>query len=213
MRIGYFGGSFDPPHRAHLLAAILAQGSFGLDHVLLAPTGRQPLKTAGAAAPFADRLRMVQLLCEGHPGLLASAIDGPHPDGEPNYTVDTLRALRASLHTSLPGPSLSQAGADTPPELFAIVGADAFLGLPHWRDPAELLRLAQWVVISRPGFALDAEALHLTPTQRSAVHLLPGLRENLSATGLRRRLHDNEDCRTLIPPKVLAYLQAHNLYR
>ncbi len=103
--------------------------------------------------------------------------------------------------------------ATSGPELFAIVGADAFLGLGQWRESAELLRLAQWVVISRPGFALESESLRLTAVQRAAVHLLPGLDDRLSATELRRRLHAGEDCRTLIPPAVLAYLEARNLYR
>lgn len=213
MRVGYFGGSFDPPHRAHLLAAELARQRFALDRVLLAPTGRQPLKTGGAQAPFADRLHMVELLCEGHPGLEASALDGPRPDGEPNYTVDTLRRLRLLLESSPHSPPLAPPRAATAPELFAIVGADAFLGLPNWRDPAELLRLAQWIVISRPGFALHTVTVGLTPAQRSAVHLLAGLHEPLSATELRHRLHAGQDCRTLIPPGVLSYLEAKDLYR
>ena len=226
MRIGYLGGSFDPPHRAHLRVAELARTHFGLDRILLAPTGRQPLKSTGAQAPFADRLRMVELLCEGQPGLEASAIDGPRPDGEPNYTVDTLRRLRAALaivaptgtaledsaHPSHPAPT---AAADS--ELFAIVGADAFLGMGQWRDPAELFRLAQWIVISRPGFPVnspaESEALRLTPAQRAAVHLLPGLHERLSATDLRRRLRAGEDCGTSIPPAVLQYMEDRHLYR
>ena len=219
MRVGYFGGSFDPPHRAHLLAAELARQRFSLERVLLAPTGRQPLKTGGAEAPFPDRLRMVELLCEGHPGLEASAIDGPLPDGEPNYTIDTLRRLRMALAAPpqpLPRPAPDRAlptDALSGPEIFAIVGADAFLGLQQWRDSAQLLRLAQWVVISRPGFSLEGESLPLTPSQRAAVHVLPDLDDRLSATELRRRLHAGEDCRTLIPPGVLAYLEARNLYR
>ena len=203
MRVGYFGGSFDPPHRAHLLAAELARRSFALDVVLLAPTGRQPLKSGGAQAPFPDRLRMVELLCGGHPGLEASAVDGPRLAGEPNYTIDTLRRLRSELG----------AAASGAPELFAIAGADAFLGLRQWREPDELLRLAQWIVISRPGFPLESESLRLTLEQRAAVHLLPGLDERVSATELRRRLHAGEDCRHLIPEDVLQYLEAQNLYR
>ena len=215
MRLGYFGGSFDPPHRAHWRVAELARRHFGLHRVLLAPTGRQPLKSAGAEASFADRLRMVELLCKGHPGLEASAIDSPRPAGEANYTVDTLRRLRSSLAAPT-GPQVPT-GSRNPnfpviPQIFAIVGADAFLSLRHWREPAELLRLAQWIVVSRPGFALETGTLGLTPTERSAVHLLPGLDDLLSATALRSRLHAGEDCRKEIPARVRTYLEAENLY-
>ncbi len=235
MRLGYFGGSFDPPHRAHLLAARLARRQFQLDRVLLAPTGRQPLKKEGAVASFADRLRMVEMLCQGEPGLEASAIDGPRPAGEPNYTVDTLRRLRSRL-AGLPScaEQTAQGGAlhandfeesatlssnsSEPPnaEVFAIIGADAFLGMRQWREPDELLRLAQWIVVSRPGFALETDRLQLSPAQRAAVHLLAGLEEPISATALRQRLrNDRHDPQlsALIPNAVLVYIEAHRLYR
>src|SRR3978361_2006331 len=94
MRIGYFGGTFDPPHRAHLRVARAAADAFALDRVLLAPTGVQPLKAEPAKASFEDRLAMTRLLCAEAPRLQASAIDGPLPDGSPNYTVDALSRLR-----------------------------------------------------------------------------------------------------------------------
>lgn len=224
MRLGYFGGSFDPPHRAHLLVAELARRQLTLDRVLLAPTGRQPLKSRGTEAPFADRLRMVELLCDGHPGLEASAIDGPRPAGEPNYTVDTLRRLRASFADSLaqapfpdtpaPHPNAGFVPVPRAPmEIFAIIGADAFLGIRQWRHPDELFRLAQWIVISRPGFVPDVESLRLDPAQTAAVHLLPGLHDPLSATELRRRLRAGMDCHALMPSGVLQYVEDRKLYR
>ncbi len=233
MRIGYFGGSFDPPHRGHLAVARLARDRFALDRVLLAPTARQPLKPGGPEAPWPDRLRMTALLCSGVPGLEASAIDGPRPDGAPNYTVDTLRRLHTDL--ALPSPSgchprkepaspffgcHPRRGPAFPlpaHQLFAILGADAFLTLPQWREPNELLRLADWIVISRPGFALPPvnhppESPAFTPAQRSRIHLIGSLADPISATALRTRLQAGEDCRGLIPDAVLAYLQQHHLY-
>ncbi|HLI77708.1 MAG TPA: nicotinate (nicotinamide) nucleotide adenylyltransferase [Acidobacteriaceae bacterium] len=199
MRIGYFGGSFDPPHRGHLAVACAARDQFGLDRVLLAPTGRQPLKPEGPTASFADRFRMTELLCAHQPGLEASPVDAPLPDGSPNYTADTLERLQREL----PG------GA----ALFAIVGADAFLGLPQWRRSPELLRIAEWIVVSRPGFALDRlDELRLTPEQRRRVHPLAGIADPASATGVRARLRGHLPCDDLVPHEVLEYIRQQRLY-
>ena len=199
MRIGYFGGSFDPPHRGHLAVAEAARDHFGLDRVTLAPTGRQPLKPGGASAPFADRLVMTALLCEGSPGLEASAIDAPHADGSPNYTADTLGQMRGAL----------PAGA----RLFALVGADAFLGLPQWHHADQLFALAEWIVVSRPGFPWETiDALPLTAGQRARVHRLPAVNDPTSATSLRSRLGAQEACDDLLPGRVCDYIRAHELY-
>ena len=200
MRVGYFGGSFDPPHRGHLAVALAARKRFALDVVLLAPTGRQPFKAEGAWAPYADRLRMTALLCGGHEGLEASEADGPMPDGSPNYTVDTLRRLRGGL------------GAEA--HMFAIVGADAFLGIAQWRDTAELFALAEWIAVSRPGVAAEAlRGVALTPEQRQRTHVLEGVSVPVSATMVRSRLQAGLPCEDLLPKDVLAYVREHGLYR
>lgn len=199
MRVGLFGGSFDPPHRGHLAVAIAVRERFALDVVLLAPTAVQPLKAGGAEAPFGDRLRMVELLCEGVEGLKASAIDGPQPDGQPNYTIDTLQRLRAKM----------PAGA----QIFLVVGADAFLGVRHWKDHDALLQEADWIVVSRPGFDLSAlDSLGLTPEQRSRVEILSDFSDPVSATEVRERLHEHATASELVPEKVLEYIAAHHLY-
>ena len=198
MRLGYFGGSFDPPHLGHLGVAVAAARAFGLQRVLFAPTGLQPLKPAAAAATFADRLAMTGLLCSQQPALFeAVALDAPLADGTPNYTVDTL----ALLHRQSP--------AD---EIFVLAGADAFLDLRRWREPDRLIELAEWIVVSRPGFALQQlDALGLTPTQRLRVHPLAGVEEPASATRIREELLAGSDCAGLLPPPVLAYIRAHHL--
>jgi nicotinate-nucleotide adenylyltransferase len=199
MRVGLFGGSFDPPHRGHLAVALGVRERFALDHVLLAPAAVQPLKIAGAEASFGDRLRMVELLCEDVDGLEASAIDGPQPGGRPNYTIDTLQRLR----TEMP------AGA----EIFLIVGADAFLGVRHWKDHDALLQEADWIVVSRPGFDLSTlDSLGLTPEQRSRVEILSDFANPVSATEVRERLHEHATASELVPAKVLEYITAHHLY-
>jgi nicotinate-nucleotide adenylyltransferase len=174
--------------------------AFSLDRVLFAPTGRQPLKPAGSVATFPDRLAMTELLCRAQQGadFEATAIDAPLADGEPNYTVDAL----ALLHR--------QAPAD---EIFALVGADAFLDLRLWRDPDRLLELAEWIVVSRPGFALEQiDALNLTAAQRLRIHALDGVAEPANATRIREELRAGNDCDGLLPPAVLSYIRAHHLY-
>jgi nicotinate-nucleotide adenylyltransferase len=199
MRVGLFGGSFDPPHRAHLAAARAARERFELDRVLLAPAGVQPLKPEGAQASFQDRLRMVELLCEGSPGLEASVIDAPRADGRPNYTIDSVRKLRSEV------PEAS--------ELFVIVGADAFVEIRRWKDPEDLLREARWIIVSRPGFDLTLlDSLGLTSEQRGQIEVLGDLAEPVSATEVRERLREHESASQLVPPRVLEYIQAHHLY-
>ena len=116
---------------------------------------------------------MVSLACKdaADPRFMPSDLDAPHPDGSPNYTVDTLTRLVA-LHPTA--------------TLFALIGADNFANLGKWREPERLLALAEWIVISRPGFPLPHPAsLNLTPAQQARVHLLHDIHEDVSATDLR----------------------------
>ena len=210
MRVGVFGGTFDPVHKGHLLLAETAEEAYGLDRVLLAPTGRQPLKEAPPAASYADRLAMVRLAVEEEFGpasrfsasrFAVSEEDAPRPDRKPNYTVDLLRRLR----TQLPGA-----------ELWVLAGADSFLTLRRWREPDALLALAEWVVVSRPGSDLTQTklaALGLTAEERARVHLLMTLHEEVSATDLRRRLAEGDGCEELLPASVVRYIREHDLYR
>lgn len=199
MRVALFGGTFDPPHRGHLAIATAAADAFHLDQVLFAPTGRQPLKPGGASTPFADRLAMTTLACEQDRRFQASPIDAPRADGLPNYTVDTL----TELHRAMPAAML-----------FHLVGADSFLDLPRWRQPDRLLELAEWIVVSRPGFSLDhLSSLSLTEQQRSRVHLLETVHQDTSATALRQRLRAGDPCTDLLPLPVAEYIQSHHLYR
>lgn len=204
MRIALFGGTFDPPHSGHLAIARAAAEAFQLDTILFAPAGRQPLKLDRNSSSFTDRLAMTTLACKQDKRFQASAIDAPRSDGLPNYTADTL----AELQRAKP--------EDT---LFNLVGADSFLDLPRWHQPHRLLELAEWIVVSRPGFSLpdfslpDFSSLRLTPHQQGRVHLLTTVHEDISATVLRRRLHAGESCTDVLPAAVSNYIQTHHLYR
>jgi nicotinate-nucleotide adenylyltransferase len=198
MRVALFGGTFDPPHRGHIGIARAAADAFGLDQVLFAPAGRQPLKTEAAPAAFADRLAMVKLVCAEDSRFSASEIDASRKDGAPNYTVDTLAKLRESMPDA---------------EIFSLIGADSLLGLPHWREPERLLELAEWIVASRPGFPLgELAALGFTEEQRARIHLLETVHYDVAATDLRRRLREGDDCSEMLLPTVVNYIAGHRVY-
>lgn len=199
MRTGFFGGTFDPPHEGHLAVAKAAQRAFSLDGVLLAPVGLQPLKHHGASASYADRLRMVELLCEGTPGLRASGVDAPLPGDAPNYTIDTLTRLRTELPDSA---------------FFVIVGADAFSSLRRWHRPDDLLAGAEWIVVRRPGSPeAPANELALSEWQRARVHPLLEVDVPVSATAVREHLRKGESCAGQVPGNVLQYIGERHLYR
>jgi nicotinate-nucleotide adenylyltransferase len=199
MRVALFGGSFDPPHHGHIAIATAAADVFDLDKVFFAPVGRQPLKPEGVPASFADRLAMVELACGVDPRFDVSDLDAPKSDGSPNYTVQTLATLQEAMPDG---------------RLFNLVGADSFLDLRRWHEPERLLDLAEWIVVSRPGFPLaNLSTLGLTPRQRGRVHLLQTVHEDVAATDLRERLETGDQCVDVLDPAVSAYIQAHHLYR
>jgi nicotinate-nucleotide adenylyltransferase len=236
MRVAFFGGTFDPIHRGHLAVASAAADAFALDHVVFAPTGRQPLKSEGSVASFNDRLAMAALACV--PDKLKQAASGLASDLGPKLPVSweeskplfpgirptDLRFVVSSLDAPKPDGSPNYT-VDTLAELFyampqadlfAIAGADSFLTMRKWRSPDRLLELAEWIVVSRPEFPLadvQLAPLALTPAQRARVHLLATVHEDVSATELRRRLRSGDPCPGLLPLAVAEYIQTHNLYR
>ena len=199
MRVALFGGTFDPPHRGHLAIAAAAANTFRLDKVLFAPAGRQPLKAKGGVSAFADRVAMVELACAVDARFAISLVDAPREDGGPNYTVDALQTLR-----------------DTMPDdrLFNLAGADSFLHVRQWREPERLLELAEWIVVSRPGFSLEGlDRMGLTAEQRRRVHLLEDVHEDVAATNLRERLEAGACCTDVLPEAVARYIEDRHLYR
>jgi len=198
MRIALFGGSFDPPHRGHVAIARAAADAFALNEVQFTPAGRQPLKAHPHEASYADRLAMTALACEEDARFIVSDFDAPRADGVPNYTVETLESLWHSHPDA---------------EIFNIAGADSFATLARWMNPQMLLDLADWIVVSRPGFTLaDPEGLTLTAQQHTRIHLLDSVNYDVSATDLRRRLELGDPCTDLLLPTVSAYIHQHGLY-
>ena len=141
-RVAFFGGSFDPPHLGHLAVARAARAALGLDRVLFAPVGAQPLKPEGSTAPFPDRLAMTELAIAGEPGFEISLADAPQ------------RRRPAELH---PGNAAYRLRARLSPEgcLFCLMGADSFRSLRHWHGAAEIPFAASLIVASRPGEQID----------------------------------------------------------
>jgi nicotinate-nucleotide adenylyltransferase len=221
MRIAFFGGTFDPPHRGHLAIAQAAADRLQLDCVLFAPVGNQPLKQNSSVASFEDRVAMVRLAIARNRQFELSLIDAPRPDDHPNYTVDTIQRLKESFQPE--------------DQLFCLVGADSFLSLPHWYRAADLIFACDFIIAGRPGFDFRntdktlPENVHVLGVPRhepgysavcvtndagwsSTLYFLPDLREEVSATEVRTALADHHVDNNALPPAVAEYIRAHHLY-
>ena len=189
MRLGIYGGSFDPPHLGHLLPVLDTAEQLGLDGVRFVPAAIQPLKVGRASASPADRLAMTERLVQGIPGF---SVD-PAEIGRPglSYTVDTLAGVSAAV----PGAAL-----------FLLLGADAYSLFDQWRDPERVLALATIVVLVRGEIAP-------VPHERPGVLVLQSRRVDISSTELRARVRDGRTIRGFVPDAVADYIAEHRLYR
>jgi nicotinate-nucleotide adenylyltransferase len=195
-RLGLFGGTFDPPHYGHLLAAQEAASQLELERVLFVPARQNPLKHGESITPAEDRWEMVTRAIADNPLFEASRLDMDRPP--PSYTVDLLRALHE------PGC-----------ELIFLIGADVLPELGMWRRPTEILRLARLAAVNRPGSPppdLDAlEAALPGARERIDVVSIPGVA--ISARDMRERVRAGRSLRYLTPPAVERYIEARGLYR
>ncbi|MFM7840713.1 MAG: nicotinate-nucleotide adenylyltransferase [Nitrospira sp.] len=220
MRIGLFGGTFNPIHNCHLTIATQVRTRFALDQVLLIPVGDPPHRSNRDLAPAAHRLEMVRLAIAGNPTLAVSDVEIRRP--EKSYSIDTVRILR------------HQYGAGV--DLYFILGLDAFLEFPSWRQAPELLALCHFVVVSRMGvsFVPLADRLPLPKLSRQALEDLdrrvtdrldvpvPGGTSlallclppcDISASDIRQRIHSRSDVALLLPASVKSYIMDHNLFQ
>jgi len=186
--IGIFGGSFDPIHNGHVEAARLAMCALELDEVVFVPAGDQWQKSGQTAAKH--RLAMVRLAIAGQSGFTVSTVDIDRAG--PTYTADTL----SELAHAYPGD-----------KLFFILGSDALKGIETWNRATEVLDLAQFVVLTRPGFELEIPSL---AEGRVWVLEVPAL--DISSTGFREGIANHTAVTDLVPQAVLRYIGDNNLY-
>src|SRR5580698_1700172 len=190
-RIGVMGGTFDPIHHGHLVAASEVGHFFGLDEVIFVPTGQPYQKTGRIVSATEDRYLMTVIATASNPRFSVSRVDIDRP-GE-TYTIDTLRDLRAER-----GP-----GA----EFFFITGADALAKMISWRDADELFRLAHFVGCTRPGHRLTLSDL---PPESVSLLEIPALA--ISSTECRERVLSGRPIWYLVPDGIVQYISKRGLY-
>jgi nicotinate-nucleotide adenylyltransferase len=187
------GGTFDPIHHGHLVAASEAQAWFGLDEVVFVPTGEPWQKSHRVVSPAEHRYLMTVVATASNPRFRVSRVDIDR-DG-PTYTIDTLRDLKAQM-------------PDT--DLYFITGADALTEIFSWRNADELFALAQFVGCTRPGSEMDSETLSSIPSERVTMLEIPALA--ISSTDCRERQHRGQPVWYLVPDGVVQYITKHKLY-
>lgn len=193
-RVGVMGGTFDPVHHGHLVAASEVAHRFRLDEVVFVPTGQPWQKRDRPVTPAEDRYLMTVIATAADPRFRVSRVDVDR-DG-PTYTVDTLRDLKAEY-----------AADGVEAELFFITGADALGSIASWRDSADLLELAHFVGVTRPGHTLTASGL---PEDSVTLVEIPALA--ISSTDCRERVGRGEPIRYLVPEGVVEYVAKRHLY-
>jgi nicotinate-nucleotide adenylyltransferase len=193
-RIGVMGGTFDPIHHGHLVAAEEARWQFGLDRVVFVPTG-QPWQKPVGVSPAEDRYQMTVIATASNPTFTVSRLEIDYQG--PTYTVDTLRRLRAEQPEGT--------------RLLFITGADAVLQLLTWKEPDQVLALAELIAATRPGFDLDS-LINQVPGAARRVHRLDIPALAISSSDLRGRVARGAPIQYLVPDGVARYIHEHELY-
>lgn len=199
-RVGIMGGTFDPIHYGHLVAANIARAGFGLDRVIFVPAARPPHKEEWVVSDPEHRYLMTVLATVTNPWFVVSRLELDRPG--PSYTIETISAFRGTL-----GPEV---------ELFFITGADAIMELCTWKDSSELLGMCQFIAATRPGYPLagleSLEARYNRGPSRRIFRLeVPGLA--ISSSDIRARVAAGEPITYLVPEPVEDYISKHRLYR
>lgn len=206
MRVGLLGGTFDPPHIGHLLAASDAVDLLGLDRLVFIPAAEQPLKRGTTAAAASHRLRMVELMVRG----------------DRRFSVDEIEIRRSGLSFSVD--TLEEYARRLPEaERFFLLGADAFAALDQWRDPDRVVALARLVVLTRsedgtppewPGADEVARKVRAVGGAGAAPPVaLASRRVDVSSTEVRERVRAGKPIRGFVTDPVLEYIETNGLYR
>jgi nicotinate-nucleotide adenylyltransferase len=201
MRIGVFGGTFDPVHLGHLVVAEQSREQARLDEVWLVPAARPPLKLERPVTPFAQRVEMLALAIAGQPAFRIDLLEKDRPG--PSYTADTLEELHQR-----------QPAAD----FFFVVGSDVLPTLPQWYEPVRIVQRATLLIVARPHWpVMPAEQLRANLRLPAEVPLRQQTIEvpliDLSSTDLRRRIAEGRSIRYLVPRAVECYIHEKRLYR
>ena len=191
MRIGIFGGSFDPVHNAHVALARLALAALRLDDLVWVPAGR-PWQKLRAVTPAAQREAMVRLAIEGEPRFSVSSVEIERSG--PSYTVDTVRELQSQ-----------RPGA----KWYLVIGQDQYAGFHSWHRWQELLGLVTLAIANRPDAPLSADPQVLgVPHEAVALPMM-----DISSTDIRERIASGQGIGDLVPAAVARYIARHHLYR
>lgn len=187
------GGTFDPIHHGHLVAASEVQSWFDLDEVLFVPTGQPWQKADREVSPAEHRYLMTVIATAANPRFEVSRADIDREG--PTYTIDTLRELAREMPDA---------------DLYFITGADAMAAILTWRDHDELFELAHFVGCTRPGHEMDDTTLEGLPVERITLVEIPALA--ISSTDCRARVVSGEPVWYLVPDGVVQYIGKHSLY-
>lgn len=201
-RLGILGGTFDPIHTGHLAIAEEAREALGLERVVFIPSGLPPHRSTPTGASSADRSAMVELAVAGNPFFDVDRLELERAG--PSFAADTLAILADRAHA-----------AGREPDLWFVLSAEAFRGLPTWHRPERVLDLARLAVVPRPGTRMPDRAwldAHF-PGRAERVVFLDGPLLSISGTIIRGRAAAGRSLRYLVPDAVRAYIADHGLYR
>lgn len=199
VRIGVYGGTFDPVHLGHLILAETCREQARLDRVIFIPAGLPPHKQDREFTPGNARAEMLEFAIAGHPEFSVDRSEIKRSG--PSYTVETLRSLRQDHPND---------------ELFLLMGADSLAEFPLWKDPREIASLASLIVVNRGSQAppdLDLLIAHVGESAVARIQLvaMPGI--DISASDIRRRAQQGGSLRYLVPRAVERYIVEHHLYQ